>query len=162
MEKRKTFKAFVIDLDKMKENDDFFVDIPDDYKPGKPLNIRQKKLYKMKDKKTKKKLRIKEAVGPISTNLRLKDVAKISINMKNADFWVTRKGTPDNIGGVSKEFNKDSFGIKVTRPDIIDPDYLYYAMMNIHQQGHYKNLGSGTTKLVSIKIDNIKNIRLGQ
>ena len=96
-----------------------------------------------------------------STQLRLKDIATIKLNCKKADFWVTRRGTPDKIGGVSKIFNKESFGIKVTRPDIMVPDFLYYAMMNIHMQGHYKNLGSGTTQLVSIKLDNIKNIRIG-
>ena len=92
---------------------------------------------------------------------RLKDYAKIGLNMKKADFWITRKGTPDDIGGVSKDFSKESFGVKVTATDVLDPDYLYYAMMNIHGQGHYKNLGSGTTQLVSIKLNNIQNIRIG-
>jgi predicted DNA binding CopG/RHH family protein len=160
--RKKTFKAMVIDLDKMKQDDDFFADIPQDYEVGDNIKIIQRKLYKMKDKSSKKNIRIKEAVGPSSIRrMRLKDVAKISTNMKDADFWITRRGTPDQIGSPVKEYNKESFGIKILNKDIIDPDYLYYAMMNIHQQGHYKNLGTGSTRLVSIKINNIKNIRLG-
>ena len=92
---------------------------------------------------------------------RLSDYAKIKLNMKNADFWIARRGTPDAIGGVSKEFSKESFGVKVFATDVLDPDYLYYAMMNIHGQGHYKNMGSGTTQLVSIKLNNLQNIRIG-
>jgi len=95
------------------------------------------------------------------SGMRLKDVATIKTNFKDADFWITRRGTPDAIGEVTKDFNKESFGIKVTATDMIDTEYLYYALMNIHQQGHYKNLGSGTTRLVSIKKNNIDNIRLG-
>jgi hypothetical protein len=160
--KKKTFKAIVIDLDKMRQDDDFFADIPQDYEVGDSVKIIQKKLYKMRDKASKKTIRIKEAVGPSSIRgMRLKDVAKISTNMKDADFWIQRKGTPDTIGSVSKEYNKDSFGVKVERTDIINPDYLFYAMMNIHLQGLYKNIGTGTTRLVSIKKNNIENIRLG-
>lgn len=96
-----------------------------------------------------------------ASNLRLKDIATIKLNFKKADFWVTRRGTPDTIGAVTKIFNKESFGIKITKTDIMVPDYLYYAMMNIHMQGHYKHLGTGVTNLVSIKMDNIKNIRIG-
>lgn len=93
---------------------------------------------------------------------RLKDYANIGLNMKDADFWITRRGTPDKIGEPTKTFNKESFGVKVTATDLLDPDYLYYAMMNIHMQGHYKNLGTGTLKLVSIKLRNLQNIRIGQ
>ena len=104
--------------------------------------------------KTFKNLIIESGAG------RLKDYATIKINSKDADFWITRRGTPDKIGEVSKAFNKESFGIKVTATDIFDADFLYYAMMNIHMQGLYKNLGTGTTQLVSIKLSNIKNIRI--
>lgn len=92
---------------------------------------------------------------------RLKAYATVKMNYKDADFWITRRGTPDEIGRPSKEFNKESFGVKVFATDILDPQFLYYAMMNIHGQGLYKNMGTGTTQLVSIKLNNIKNIRVG-
>lgn len=104
---------------------------------------------------TFKKLIIESAAG------RLQDYATVKLNDKKADFWIARKGTPDEIGSVSKDFNKESFGVKVTATDVLDSNYLYYAMMNIHGQGLYKNMGSGTTQLVSIKLNNIKNIRIG-
>lgn len=92
---------------------------------------------------------------------RLKDYADVKLNFKDADFWITRKGTPDKIGEVTKTFSKESFGVKVTATDVLDSQFLYYAMMNIHGQGLYKNMGTGTTQLVSIKLNNIKNIRVG-
>ena len=93
---------------------------------------------------------------------RLKDYATIKSNMRGADFWITRRGTPDKIGEPTKTFHKEAFGVKVTALDVLEPDFLYYAMMNIHMQGHYKNLGTGTTKLVAIKLSNLENIRIGQ
>ena len=100
----------------------------------------------------------------ISENVstRLKDLAKIATNMPDADFWLVRKGSDKTVGKPVKEFDPSRIGVKVVRTDVIDPNYLYYAMMNLHNQGQFARLANGTTNLVNITVNDIANIPLGQ
>ena len=97
-----------------------------------------------------------------SAGTRLKDIAKIATNMQDADFWLVRKGSDKTVGKPVKEFDPSRIGIKVVKTDVLDPNYLYYAMMNLHNQGHFARLANGTTNLVNITVNDIANIPLGQ
>lgn len=100
---------------------------------------------------------IAESVSP-----RLKDLAKIATNMPDADFWLVRKGSDKTVGKPVKEFDPSRIGVKVVRTDVIDPNYLYYVMMNLHNQGMFARLSNGTTNLVNITVADIANIPIGQ
>jgi hypothetical protein len=100
---------------------------------------------------------ISESVSP-----RLKDIAKIATNMQDADFWLVRKGSDKTVGKPVKEFDPSRIGVKVVRTDVLDPKYLYYVMMNLHNQGHFARIANGTTNLVNIRVEDIANIPLGQ
>ena len=76
-------------------------------------------------------------------------------------FWVQRKGSMDTVGKPTKEFSKEHIGVRVVRDDVLVPDYLYYAMEHIYNQGYYKQFAKGTLKLVNISVNDVKNIRLG-
>jgi hypothetical protein len=97
-----------------------------------------------------------------SSGTRLKDLAKIATNMPDADFWLVRKGSDKTVGKPVKEFDPSRIGVKVVRTDVIDPNYLYYVMMNLHNQGQFARLSNGTTNLVNITVNDIANILLGQ
>jgi hypothetical protein len=97
-----------------------------------------------------------------SSGTRLKDIAKIATNMQDADFWLVRKGSDKTVGKPVKEFDPSRIGVKVVRTDVLDPNYLYYAMMNLHNQGHFARIANGTTNLVNITVNDIANIPLGQ
>ena len=97
-----------------------------------------------------------------SSGTRLKDIAKIATNMPDADFWLVRKGSDKTVGKPVKEFDPSRIGIKVVKTDVLDPNYLYYAMMNLHNQGQFARLANGTTNLVNITVNDIANIPLGQ
>jgi len=97
-----------------------------------------------------------------SAGIRLKDIAKIATNMQDADFWLVRKGSDKTVGKPVKEFDPSRIGVKVVKTDVLDPKYLYYAMMNLHNQGHFARLANGTTNLVNITVNDIANIQLGQ
>ena len=97
-----------------------------------------------------------------SSGTRLKDLAKIATNMPDADFWLVRKGSDKTVGKPVKEFDPSRIGVKVVRTDVLDPNYLYYAMMNLHNQGHFARIANGTTNLVNITVNDIANIPLGQ
>ena len=100
---------------------------------------------------------ISESVSP-----RLKDLAKIATNMPDADFWLVRKGSDKTVGKPVTEFDPSRIGVKVVRTDVLDPKYLYYVMMNLHNQGMFARIANGTTNLVNIRVEDIANIPLGQ
>lgn len=91
---------------------------------------------------------------------KLGDYIKVSVNDPNADFWVTRRGSKETVGKPSREFNPENYGITVTSKDLL-PDYLFYAFMNLHNQGYFIPLAKGTLRLVNIRADDIRNIRIG-
>jgi len=97
-----------------------------------------------------------------SSGTRLKDIAKIATNMPDADFWLIRKGSDKTVGKPVKEFDPSRIGIKIVKTDVLDPNYLYYAMMNLHNQGHFTRIANGTTNLVNITVNDIANIPIGQ
>lgn len=89
----------------------------------------------------------------------LKDFAEIKTNFEDADFWIIRKGDINKVGSPTKQFSSEHIGIKIIN-NMILPDYLYYAFMNMQTQGFFKQFAHGTTNLVNIKIEDIKNITL--
>jgi hypothetical protein len=56
-------------------------------------------------------------------SLKLGDVAKVGVNMPEADFWVVRRGSEREVGRPVKTFNPEHFGIKVTQTDVLDPGH---------------------------------------
>lgn len=101
-----------------------------------------------------------------STNLTLGDLIDVGQNVKNPDFYFQRQGSPGSIGTVAKtlEEKTDSWwGIKVKEEagGVILPDYLYYALMNLHSTGLWKRMARGTTNLQSIRLEDLKSIPVG-
>lgn len=92
--------------------------------------------------------------------MKIKFFANIKTNFSTADFWLIRRGTLDTVGTVTREFYKEHIGIQVYRTDLILPDYLYYAMMYVHQQGIWKTSAKGTLQLVNITTEDVKNLNL--
>jgi restriction endonuclease S subunit len=77
--------------------------------------------------------------------MKLKQLCTVQTNLPNADFYMVRSGSQNTVGKVTKEYSKDYIGIKVTRTDLLVPDYLYYLLMNLHNQGYFESISNGTT-----------------
>lgn len=92
----------------------------------------------------------------------LKRYAEIKTNFPDADFWIVRKGSADKVGTPIKEYSPEHIGVKVTRTDVLLPNYLYYAMEFMKTQGYFKNLATGTLALKNIKVDDVKNMPIGR
>ncbi|EPU1003628.1 hypothetical protein ACVUJ8_004816 [Escherichia coli] len=92
--------------------------------------------------------------------MRLQDVAVIATRFPDADFWVVRRGSLKSVGEPTYTFNPEHIGIKVFRPDIVLPGYLYYCLMHIHSSGKWESLATGTLELVNIRVSDIKHIAL--
>lgn len=92
---------------------------------------------------------------------KLSDVARISTNMEDADFWIIRRGSGEMVGKPTKTFNPEHIGVKVTATDVLVPQYLYYAMVHLHNQGVWKGKATGSLNLVNIKVEDVRNTPLG-
>lgn len=92
--------------------------------------------------------------------MKLSDVSTIRVNFPEAHFWIVRRGSVERVGEPSRVFNSEHIGIKVDRIDILLPDYLFYAMLAIHQQGSWKQIATGTLSLVNIRVSDVRRIEL--
>jgi hypothetical protein len=91
--------------------------------------------------------------------IKLGNVCKISTNMEDADFWLQRKADVKNVGKVSKKFESENIGIKITNAGY-DKQYLYYYLMHVYNSGYWKNKSKGTLKLQHISVSDVKDVHL--
>lgn len=92
----------------------------------------------------------------------LGDLVRVGTKMEDADFWIHRRHSSDKVGHPTKDYSPEHFGVKITKPDILDPRYAYYMMQHIANTGHYRGLATGTTGLVNLKKEHITGIPLGR
>lgn len=90
--------------------------------------------------------------------MNISDIATVAIGLKDADFYLTRRGDLEKVGEPVKEYSKDAIGIKVTRTDLVVPDYLFYWFQYIYNNRYWHPLAKGSLKLVNIRTDDVKNI----
>ncbi len=91
----------------------------------------------------------------------LGDIARVTVG-RDADFWLVRRGSEETVGTPTNEFNPQHIAIKVTRRDIILPDYLFYVLQYLHSQGYWKTRCSGSTRLVGIRTQDVKDLHLAR
>jgi hypothetical protein len=144
---------------------------------GKPKCLPAKKAYSLGKKARATAARRKRRLDPraerrgkakfvptkesVETHRVLGDLCKIGINMPDADFWLTRKGSESTVGKPVKEYSAEYIGIKVTATDKLDSRYLFYVMQHIFNSGFWKPIAHGTLKLKHIRTDDVKNIPVG-
>lgn len=83
--------------------------------------------------------------------------ADIGTNMSDADFWIIRKGDEKSVGKVTDEYSPEHIGVK-NRNHKIDSNYLKYSLQHVHNQGYYKGLSIGTTRLKNIRVKHVSDI----
>jgi hypothetical protein len=92
--------------------------------------------------------------------MKLDAIATIKTNFPEADFWMVRRGSAKKCGEVVRVFNPEHIGIRVERTDLLLPEYLFYALMNVHHLGHWEQIASGTLSLVNIRVSDVRCIEL--
>lgn len=96
-----------------------------------------------------------------SYEARLKDVAEVKTNFPDADYWITRKGSENSVGSVTREYSPEHIGIKIKRTDLLLPQYHYYMMQHLHNKGHWRHNSTGALNLKNIKTEDVRNLRFG-
>jgi len=92
--------------------------------------------------------------------VKLSDFAVIKTNFPEADFWLIRRGSMSQCGKPVRAFYSEHIGVKVTRTDLLLPDYLYYVFLHIHNIGYWEPLTHGTLSLVNIRVQDVRNIEV--
>jgi hypothetical protein len=57
-------------------------------------------------------------------------------------------------------FNPENIGLKVTKTQIVLPDYLFYALTALHASGYWKVIATGSTALVNIRVSDVQNVKM--
>lgn len=82
------------------------------------------------------------------------------IGMKDADFWIHRRGSVDRVGTPTREYDRQHIGVKVRDTGRLDPNYAFYMIQHLANSGHFAKVSTGTTKLMNITTKHINNIKL--
>jgi len=63
----------------------------------------------------------------------LGEMAEVAIGLRDADLWLPRKGK--GKGEPTRTFDADHVGIRVTRTDVLLPEYVRYALQYLAMKG---------------------------
>jgi hypothetical protein len=90
----------------------------------------------------------------------LGNICDLKTNFPEADFWIQRRGDKSSVGKPLKEYYEENIGIRVKDEyrDKVDPTYLYYYFMFLHQKGVFGPISHGSLKLQNIRLSDIKSI----
>jgi hypothetical protein len=89
---------------------------------------------------------------------KLGDFVEVATNMDDADFWLQRRGSEQNVGRPHREFSEYDIGLYVHRGDIIEPTWLYYMMQHLWNEGYWRQRAYGTLRLKHILVADVKKI----
>ena len=96
--------------------------------------------------------------------MKLGQLCEIKYDLSNADFWLYSRGSEKNLGMPTKDPDSTNkkIGIKVREEakSIIDPGYLYYVFMHLHNIQYWQKNGLvyGSLELKNLRIEDVKNL----
>ena len=93
--------------------------------------------------------------------MRLGELIHIKTHDPDADFWVVRKGSLEQVGRPTRTYNPEYFGITVTDRDKLLPDYLFYMLTHMANIGYFRERATGSIRLVNIRKPDITSIAVG-
>jgi choline kinase len=88
----------------------------------------------------------------------LGDLVDFKTNSEDADFWLIRKGSENTVGKPTKEYSPEHIGVTIKDDSDINPQYLFYYFTMLQSKGIFKMLSKGTTRLMNIRISDVKSI----
>jgi hypothetical protein len=99
--------------------------------------------------------------------MKLGDLCEIRYNMPEADFYLYARGSEKNLGMPSKDSDntEKKIGVKVKyeAKELLDPGYLYYLFMHLHNTQFWQSNGLvyGSLQLKNLRVEDIKNLSIG-
>tara|TARA_R110002020_G_scaffold23449_2_gene77960 strand:- start:2052 stop:2594 length:543 start_codon:yes stop_codon:yes gene_type:complete len=82
------------------------------------------------------------------------NVCLVKTHYETADFWLVRSHSSDGIGRPTKEYKGDYIGVKIRedKKHVMNSDFLFYWFQNAFNQGHMKELATGSTNLQHLPV----------
>ena len=84
----------------------------------------------------------------------------VKTNYPEADFWLQKRGSEQNVGKPMRKFSKIqgpyNIGIKV--PEGMNKEYVYSQLASLYRKGYWERHSYGSLPLQHIRIDDVKKI----
>ena len=87
--------------------------------------------------------------------MKVQDVAEVRVDFPEAHFWLVRSHSRDFVGKPTKVFKPDYIGIKVTRLDLVNPDFFFLTFQVLHTKGVFALTAHGSLGLVHIRVSDV-------
>lgn len=95
----------------------------------------------------------------MESEVSLGDLITARIGDEQADFWIVRRGSIETVGQPTNVYNPEHIGVTIIRPEVLLPNYLFYAIQHVWLTGAFKSRATGTTDLVNIKVSDILGMK---
>lgn len=100
------------------------------------------------------------SAGNEEHTMKLKYLATIKTNYRDADFWLVCRGDIKRVGEPTKIFSKYHIGIKLDSHKVFLPEFLFLTLKNVHLRGYWLTQSYGTLALQHIKVLDVKNLEI--
>lgn len=82
----------------------------------------------------------------------------VKTNYPEADFWLQRRGSEENVGKPMRKFSEiqGQYNIGIKVPEGMNKEYVYAQLASLYRKGYWRNKSQGTLKLQNIKVEDVK------
>lgn len=95
-----------------------------------------------------------------SSNMKIGDVVSVVQGNEDADFWIVRRGSVENLGKVLDQYDPNAFGITIKDSEMLDVNYAKYFFKYLHMRGTWAQHSHGSLRLVHITKEDVLNLPL--
>lgn len=92
--------------------------------------------------------------------MKVADVCEVKVNFVEADFWLIRSHSREEVGRVVKHFNPDFIGVRVVKRELFIPSYVAFICSFHHGRGVFALAAKGSLNLVHISVETVKELSL--
>ena len=84
----------------------------------------------------------------------------VKTNYPEADFWLQKRGSEQNVGKPMRKFSKvqGQYNIGIKVPEGMNKEYVYAQLARLFRKGHWQRYSYGTLNLQHIRVDDVKKI----
>jgi len=82
----------------------------------------------------------------------------VKTNYPEADFWLQRRGSKENVGKPMRKFSKiqGQYNIGIKVPEGMNKEYVFAQLASLYRKGYWRQKSQGTLPLQNIKIEDVK------
>tara|TARA_R100001443_G_scaffold53457_1_gene65094 strand:- start:19762 stop:20229 length:468 start_codon:yes stop_codon:yes gene_type:complete len=84
----------------------------------------------------------------------------VKTNYPEADFWLQKRGSEQNVGKPMRKFSKiqGQYNIGIKVPEGMNKEYVYAQLAALFRKGYWQSHSHGTLNLQHIRVDEVKKI----